>query len=140
MPDSAPPVFFDANVLLYLASEDEWRAGIAEALLLAGGTISVQILNEIANVLRRKRGASWPATIEFIERLQGLLDVVPLTLSIHKEGLRLAQRHRLAVYDGMVVAAALNAGCNVLLSEDMHDGLVVDSKLTVRNPFVLPNI
>jgi predicted nucleic acid-binding protein len=40
------------------------------------------------------------------------------------------------VFDGLVVAAALEAGCATLWSEDMQDGLVVDERLTIRNPFL----
>jgi predicted nucleic acid-binding protein len=46
----------------------------------------------------------------------------------------LAERYQLGVYDGMIVAAALVAGCTTLYSEDMHDGLVID-QLTIRNPY-----
>jgi predicted nucleic acid-binding protein len=56
MPAEQGGAFFDTNVLLYLASEDEAKANCAESLLQAGGTTSVQVLNEIANVTRRKIG------------------------------------------------------------------------------------
>ena len=46
--------FLDTNVLVYLASEDAAKANQAEAVLAAGGVISVQVLNELANVARRK--------------------------------------------------------------------------------------
>lgn len=51
------------------------------------------------------------------------------------KGLRLAERYQLSLYDGMIVAAALDAGCDTLWSEDMHDGLVVETQLTICNPF-----
>jgi predicted nucleic acid-binding protein len=49
-------------------------------------------------------------------------------------GLALAERCKLSVHDGMIVAAAQLAGCTILYSEDMHDGLVID-RLTIRNPY-----
>ncbi len=106
-----------------------------EGILAQGGTISVQILNEIANVARRKMRMESAETIAFVERFRLLLTVVPLTQQIHEDGLRLAERYRLSVYDGMVVAAALQTGCSVLLSEDMHHGLKVEGRLEIRNPF-----
>jgi predicted nucleic acid-binding protein len=60
--------------------------------------------------------------------------VVPVTEETHVLGLALAARHSLSLYDGMIVAAAQLAGCTVLYSEDMHDGLVID-RLTIRNPY-----
>jgi predicted nucleic acid-binding protein len=135
MPDSPEAAFIDANVLLYLASADEQKITRVEGILAQGGTISVQILNEIANVARRKMRMEWAETIAFVERFRLLLTVVPLTQQIHEDGLRLAERYRLSVYDGMVVAAALQTGCSVLLSEDMHHGLKVEGRLEIRNPF-----
>ena len=57
-----PGSFFDTNVLLYVASGDPAKADRAEKLIGDGGTISVQVLNEIANVARRKMGMSWTET------------------------------------------------------------------------------
>jgi predicted nucleic acid-binding protein len=48
-----PGRFFDTNVLLYVASGDTAKVERAERLIADGGTISVQVLNEIANVARR---------------------------------------------------------------------------------------
>ncbi len=135
MPDNAQTVFIDANVLLYLASRDEQKILKVEAVLAQGGTISVQILNEIANVARRKMRLGWDETIAFVEQFRLLLKVVPLTEQIHGNGLKLAQRYQLSVYDGQVVAAALDSGCSILLSEDMHHGLKVEDRLEIRNPF-----
>jgi predicted nucleic acid-binding protein len=53
----------------------------------------------------------------------------------HAEGLRIAQRYGLSVYDAMIVGAALLAGCDVLFSEDMQHGLHVDRRLRIVNPF-----
>ena len=57
-----PGSFFDTNVLLYVASGDRAKADRAEELIGAGGFISVQVLNEIANVVRRKMRLSWAGT------------------------------------------------------------------------------
>lgn len=133
---SSTNCFFDANILLYLASADEAKAHRVEELLQDGGTISVQVLNEIANVMRRKMRAPWERAKPFIQQLPQILTVVPLTLHVHETGLRLAERYTLSVYDGMIVSAALIAGCDTLFSEDMHNGLAIEGNLTIRNPFV----
>jgi predicted nucleic acid-binding protein len=77
---------------------------------------------------------SWAETRDFLDTFRATMKVVPLTLETHERGLDHAERYQLSVYDGMIVAAAQLAGCRVLYSEDMHDGLVIDG-LTIRNPY-----
>jgi len=62
---------------------------------------------------------------------------VPLTVELHDEGLRIAQRYRYSLYDASIVAAALSAGCGTLYSEDLQGGQLIDGRLTIRNPFAL---
>lgn len=131
---SADETFFDSNVLIYLTDEASGKSGRTEDLLADGGVISVQVMNEFANVARRKIGLSWAETREFLDTFRTTLEIVPLTLETHERGLDLAERYRLSVYDGVIVAAALLAGCTTLYSEDMHNGLVID-RLTIRNPY-----
>ncbi|MDR3461059.1 MAG: PIN domain-containing protein [Beijerinckiaceae bacterium] len=130
-----PGNFFDTNVLLYLASGDTVKADKAEAALSAGGSISVQVLNECANVARRKMKMSWPETHALLDLLRGLLKVHPLTIESHETGLSLASRYGFSLYDAMIAASALQAGCDTLLSEDFQDGMVLDEGLRIVNPF-----
>ena len=127
--------FFDTNVLVYIASGDTAKADQAEAAIAGGGAISVQVLNELANVARRKMRMSWAETNAFLDTLRGLLTVYPLTLEVHETGLVLAERYGLSTYDAMIVASALDAGCDTLRSEDMQDGLALDVGLRIVNPF-----
>jgi len=130
-----PGSFFDTNVLLYLASGDAAKAGRAEELLDAGGTISVQVLNEIVNVARRKMRLSWPETRAFLSMIRGLLPAEPLTIECHETGLRLAERYGLSVFDAMIAASALQTDCDTLWSEDMQDGMTIEKRLRIVNPF-----
>jgi predicted nucleic acid-binding protein len=131
-----PASFIDTNVLIYLASDDHEKAERAESLIRQpGGVVSVQVLNEIANVARRKMGLSWPETRAFLDTIGALLDVRPISIEDHQLGLALAERYRLSVYDAMTVAAALQADCDTLWSEDMQDGLVIEDRLQIANPF-----
>ena len=130
-----PANFFDTNVLLYLASGDAMKADRAEAAIAAGGAISVQVLNELANVARRKMQMSWADTHALLTMLRALLTVHPLTLEIHETGLGLAERYGLSTYDAMIVASALHAGCDTLWSEDMQHGMALDEGLRIINPF-----
>lgn len=130
-----PGNFFDTNVLIYIASGDAAKADRAEAILDRGGAISVQVLNELANVARRKMRMSWTDTHSFLSILRGLLTVHPLTLETHETGLALAERYNLSTWDAMIAAAALHADCDMLWSEDMQHDMTLDGRLRVVNPF-----
>lgn len=130
-----PASFFDTNVLVYIASGDSAKADRAEAAIAAGGVISVQVLNELANVARRKMQMSWTETHALLTMLRGLLTVHPLTLETHEIGLELAERYGFSMYDAMIAASALHAGCDTLWSEDMQHDMVVDEGLQIVNPF-----
>jgi predicted nucleic acid-binding protein len=127
--------FVDTNVLLYLASGDPQKADRAEAVLAQGATISVQVLNETANVLRRKMPMSWPDTHVFLDMIKALLTVEPVTVATHEMGLAVSERYGLSIYDAMIIAAAMMADCDTLLSEEMQDGLVIGDRLRIVNPF-----
>jgi predicted nucleic acid-binding protein len=130
-----PGNFFDTNVLVYLASSDAVKADRAELVIARGGDISVQVLNELSNVARRKMQMSWPEIHAFLDTLRSLLTVHPLTLQTHEAGLDLAQRYGLSIFDAMIAASALQAGCNTLWSEDMQHGMTLDTGLRIVNPF-----
>jgi predicted nucleic acid-binding protein len=130
-----PVSFFDTNVLVYLASGDASKADRAEAIIAGGGSISVQVLNELANVARRKMQMTWDETHALLATLRGLLTVHPVTVETHEAGLRIAERYGLSIYDSMIAASALGAGCDTLWSEDMQHGMKLDEGLHIANPF-----
>lgn len=127
--------FVDSNVLLYLLAADPNRADRAESVIAENGVISVQVLNEVANVARKKLGMSWEATGEFLGLVRSVCSVEPLTTETHDRALQLAQRHQLSLYDASIVAAALIAHCANLYSEDLQHGMLFDGALRVINPF-----
>jgi predicted nucleic acid-binding protein len=132
---SAAERFFDTNVLLYLLSADEAKADRAEEELGAGGVVSVQVLNEFASVASRKLAMSIAEVREALEGIRAVCKVVPINEQSHDLGLQVAERYGLSVYDAMIVASALLAGCKTLLSEDMQDGQTINGRLEIRNPF-----
>jgi predicted nucleic acid-binding protein len=131
-----PGSFFDTNVLLYIASRDAMKADRAEAIIARGGAISVQLLNELANVARRKMRMTWTDTHALLAALRGLLTVHPVTVETHEKGLALAERYGLSVYDAMIAASALHADCDILWSEDMQHGMALKEGLRIANPFL----
>ncbi len=127
--------FIDTNVLLYLLSEDESKANRAEETLAEGGVVSVQVLNEFAAVATRKLRMSIAEVREILATIRAVCKVVPIDEATHDEGLRLAEKHALSLYDAMIVAAALLAGCKTIFSEDMQHGQKFASSLRIQNPF-----
>ncbi len=130
------PPFLDTNVLVYAALQPDPRSDAARALLRAGGVISVQVLNEFANVARRKLRRPWPEVRHALAAVRALCPAPqPLTVATHEAALALAERTGYAVYDALILASALEAGCDILCSEDLQDGQVINGHLTIRNPF-----
>lgn len=128
-------LFFDTNVLIYAFLDVEKRVRALE-VVAQGGVISAQVLNEFTHVAHRKRRRSWPE----IETALGVIrdwfhDIAPMTFATHASAVALARDHGFAFYDALIVAAALEAGCDTLYSEDMQHGRDV-AGLTIINPFL----
>ena len=129
--------FFDTNVLLYAVAENDPRSAQAEELLAAGGVLSVQTLNEFVSVARRKILMSWSDVTEALDAFRVLCpSPLPITMEIHEAALKIAEKHVYNIYDALVIAAALEAGCATLYSEDLHSGQMISGQLTIRNPFL----
>jgi len=129
-------VFLDSNVVLYLLSADARKADKAEALLAQQPCISVQVLNEVTSVCRRKLGMPWPEVQDLLLAVKASCMVLPLTVDTHAQAVSIAQQHQLSFYDAHIVAAAIQSGASTLMSEDMHEGLVV-GPIKIQNPFAV---
>lgn len=126
--------FLDTNLLVYAQSADP-KGEIARQAILAGGVISVQVVNEFTSVLRRKFRLDWHAISGAVADLRTALDPVrPIGIDTWSAAVALARQHRFNYYDSLILASALEAGCDTLLTEDLQSGRRVDG-LTVVNPF-----
>lgn len=128
-------VALDTNVLVYAFVGEDARAERAEDLLRGRPWISVQALNELVNVLRRKRALSWAEVAVVVDTVTRLCLVADQTLESHRLALQLVRRYSLSWWDALHLAVALDAGVTVFFSEDLHDGLVVENQLRISNPF-----
>lgn len=133
--------FIDTNVLIYWV-DDSTRADVVEQLLAQQAVISVQVLNEFANVLRKKRAMPLPDVEALCTTLIDTCDVLDVSVRTHQTALALMARYQLSVYDANIVAAAALSDCAVLYTEDMQDGLNLKlpgsagtNSLVIRNPF-----
>lgn len=128
--------FVDTNVVVY-AFTDSSKAEHARTAL-RGAVISVQVLNEFANVAIRKRLRDEKTLAEEIASIRLLAsDVTAVDDETHDLARQIAFRYQLAFYDSALLAAALLADCDTFYSEDMQDGLVIEGVLTIRNPFLV---
>jgi predicted nucleic acid-binding protein len=130
--------FFDTNILVYVVAQQDGRTASAEALVAGGGVVSVQVLNELASVARRKLGMTWDEIGKALGAIRVLCpSPVPLTIETHEAGLRIAAEYQCHIYDALIAASALEADCTTLYSEDLQDGQIIDGTLTIRNPFAV---
>jgi predicted nucleic acid-binding protein len=127
--------FFDTNILVYATTSDAKKQQAVDCLS-RGGRASIQVLNEFVHVARRKLRHDWPQ-IEFAlgQFRDSLDDIIPVTLNTHTGAVSLARDHGLSFYDALIVAAAIEAGCDTLFSEDMQHGRTIGG-LAIVNPFL----
>jgi predicted nucleic acid-binding protein len=132
---NADKAFFDTNILIYSFSIGDRRREPALRLLLAGGAISVQALNEFVDVVVRKMKKPWTEIISWLDTIEQLCEQpVPLTMSIHRRAIELTSASGYRIYDSLMLASALEANCTVFYTEDLHHGHKLGD-LTIRNPF-----
>lgn len=127
-------IFVDTNILVYALLDDSHKQQTALNLLQSGCVISTQVLNEFTNVARKKAKLEWQETIDLSNAIQSLTKIVSLDLAIHNRALTIAASYGYSFYDSLIVAAALEAGCNLLISEDMQDSQKIGD-LVISNPF-----
>lgn len=126
--------FIDSNVILCLLSGDTAKADKAEALLETGGVISVQVLNEVLSICRRKLKMDWDEIDAVLQAVKSCVEIVPLTTATHELAVQICKRYQLSFYDAQICSAALLINAKVLFSEDMHDGMIMDG-MEIKNPF-----
>lgn len=131
--------FVDTNVLVYAHDEDEpvKRDRALELLEDVGPrmVISAQVLAEFYVTVTRKLARPIPADTAAAQVASlAVAATVATDAGLVQEAVELGRRHQLSLWDAMIVRAAVRGGCDVLLSEDLQDGLAVDG-VTVRNPF-----
>lgn len=131
--------FVDSNVFVYAddrsagAKRDRARELIREVMGARTGVLSLQVLQEYFAVTTKKLGISAAAARRRIEVLSRL-DVVILGVEDVLAAVDLHRLHGFAIWDALVIRAALNAGCRILYSEDLQEGRRIDG-LEVVNPF-----
>lgn len=128
--------FLDTNVVAYALTDDTRKKDIAEKLLLDAPFVSVQVINELVNVCIRKLGYSREAAIAAGRMVMQLCIVLPMDAKDVEQAFQFCQRFGYSHWDALILAVAVRQGCNIVYSEDMHDGQEVGGGLRIENPFV----
>ena len=132
-----PGEFIDTNIVIYSLSQDDKKQDKALALLANKPVISIQVLNETANIMRRKLGFDVPVIRVVINRIsQECSSLQSITLTTINRALDIVERYGFSHYDSLVIASALQADCTTLYSEDMQHGQNIDNRLIIINPFL----
>lgn len=129
-------VFVDTNVILYLLSDDVSKKARSKQILSDRPVISLQVANEFTNVCIKKLKLTQDALTLSLKVIEKYAVFVPFGLSTIHQAIVLQTRYKLQYYDSLIVATALENDCDILYSEDMQHGLVVDNRLKIINPFV----
>jgi predicted nucleic acid-binding protein len=134
--------FIDTNVFIYqLEARDERKYAIAERAIREGvetgnACISFQVVQECLNTVLRK--ADVPLDTDgaraYLETVLAPLFHIPASIGLYHRALDIQARYRYAFYDALIIAAALDAGCTRLYSEDLQHDQQIEG-LTIENPF-----
>jgi predicted nucleic acid-binding protein len=128
--------FFDTNILVYAHTTGDSRSELARTLLVSGGTVGVQALNEFTSVARAKLKFTWQQIHSAIENILILCpNPQPLSVDLHLRARTLSERYGFSIWDGLMVAAAIEARCGTLFTEDLQHGQIIDG-LRIENPFL----
>lgn len=135
-------IALDTNILAYGegVNDAEKRDAVLELLddLPQGSTVvPVQVLGELFNVLVRKAGRSRAEARDALLAWRDTFPTVETTPEVMLAAVDLATDHHFSIWDAVILAAASQAGCRLLLSEDLQDGFTWGG-VTVVNPFATP--
>ena len=132
---SVDRAFIDTNIYIYYqCSNDVTKHRISEdAINFFDCVVSTQVLNEICNLLTRKYPTPLPDIKKFITDITDSAELVTITHPLILKALEIHGKLSFSFFDALMIAAALDADCKYLISEDMHDGLIVDKKLQIVN-------
>ena len=136
--------FLDSNIWLYYIlenqsstiQESERKRSIAQALTDSENTIvSTQVINEVCANALKKAAFTEAQTKLLIQTFETRCTVVAPNIEILIKASDLRSRYHFSFWDSLIVSSALSVNTDVLYSEDMQDGLIVDRQLAIVNPF-----
>jgi len=131
-------VFMDTNLWIYLYSDDDKSAIVAELVNQNVDDIilSTQVLGELFSVITRKKLKTLPAATQIVEDIASLYEVAGLDRFSVAKAIQIHTKYQYSYYDSLIIASALENDCTILYTEDMQAGQVIEGALTIVNPFL----
>ncbi len=128
-------IFIDTNILLYLYDLDNEKKRKAKEILKSNYCLSTQVLNEFSNVSIKKIKLNYKELDENLKKIIEKTTVFVFTEETILLAVKIQHRYKFQYYDSLIIATALENGCNVLYSEDMQHNQLIENRLTIINPF-----
>ena len=135
---NADKTFVDTTILIYAFTSDEpdKQEKTLKFLDNCHPVISTQVLREFANVLLKKEKVSHDRIKETIGGITEIASIINENSALILDSIDIHERYKFSFYDSLIIAAAINANCRILLSEDLQDGQVIEGRLKIVNPFI----
>ena len=128
-------LFLDSNIILYAFGEKGHEKEIAKDLIRKRPLITIQVVNEIINVLLRKFNFSVDKTKEILNFLKFKTEIRLLNLQTIDSALHIKEKYKYSFWDSLIIASALENECLILYTEDLQHEQVIEGKLKIINPF-----
>ena len=123
--------------MIYLEGNDAVKRSISEDLLSFAPVIPSQVVTEFLNVTRRLRNIPKLQAMNEAAALFADCRIAPMQYSTIDLAIKLIQKYDFQLFDSLIVALALESDCEILYTEDMQHGLLVNKKLQIVNPFAV---
>lgn len=131
----ADRMFVDTNILIYAISDDDEKKSKALSLLEKHPIISLQVIHECSNVLRRKQKKPFIDIEAIIDAFLILTELFLPNLDTVKHAYHIGERYGYSYFDCLMIASAIDTSCAILYSEDMQDNQLISGTLKIINPF-----
>ena len=130
-------VFLDTNILVYAHTDlDPEKQKIAQEIMRANQSIiSTQVLQELANTLKKKFNHSWGDIAKVLAEASINTEIFINDQVTVTQACNVANRYGYSFYDSLIISAALATATKVLYSEDLQDSQIIEGRIRVENPF-----
>ena len=130
-------IALDTNILIYSHdTTDLYKQNIARDLMLTFPVVSAQVVSEYMNVLRRIMMIPKDKLLGLCAKTLKNIKIYPVGITVIRIAEQLVQRYDLQLFDSIIIASSIEAGCEILYSEDMQHNLLIENKLRIVNPFI----
>ncbi|HPS58035.1 MAG TPA: PIN domain-containing protein [Spirochaetota bacterium] len=136
-------IFIDTNMWVYLFSKSDVPEDVRKKKTVANLlqkssdiVISAQVLSEMASVFLKKMKFPVDTVRSIIFEMGESLDIIPVDEGNVSYALDIVDRYKLSWYDAMIAAGAISARAEILYSEDMQNGMIIDNSIRIVNPFI----